>query len=126
VALTEHTVHDKTNCRMITNNMADYSVPVNADVSQIQEVSAINQIRKLARREQEVLKKATVWNKPVRFHTPSGMWDLMEHINPEPPEQFFGRASHPMSIAQQSLLGVRSRSSGSARTIIKHTKTTDK
>ncbi len=36
MALMEHTVYDKVNGRVITNNMADYAVPVNADVPQIQ------------------------------------------------------------------------------------------
>src|SRR5208282_3187854 len=36
MALMEHTVYDKMNGRVITNNMADYAVPVNADVPQIQ------------------------------------------------------------------------------------------
>jgi xanthine dehydrogenase YagR molybdenum-binding subunit len=35
MALMEHTVYDRRNGRVVTDNLADYLVPVNADVEQI-------------------------------------------------------------------------------------------
>lgn len=36
MALLEHTVYDRRHGRVVTNNLADYAVPVNADVRNIE------------------------------------------------------------------------------------------